>query len=221
MSILSVQHVSYIYENTTHPVLKDISLDFEKGKLYSIIGKSGSGKTTFLSLLSGLDACTEGKILYDGKDLSKISRDYYRARNIGVIFQGYNLLLNKTAYENIELSMSISKAEHRGDKTYILNLLKSVGINEETAHRKVLKLSGGEQQRIGIARALSHDPDLILADEPTGNLDHETEDEIIKILENLAHEQNKCVIIVTHSKKITKNTDEVFGMNKGKLIYAG
>lgn len=221
MSILSVQHVSYIYENTQHPVLKDISLDFEKGKLYSIIGKSGSGKTTFLSLLSGLDACTEGKILYDGNDLSKISRDYYRARNIGVIFQGYNLLLNKTAYENIELSMSISKAKHRGDKAFILNLLKSVGINEDTAHRKVLKLSGGEQQRVGIARALSHDPDLILADEPSGNLDHETENEILKILADLAHEQDKCVIIVTHSKKITKNADEVFGMNKGKLIYAG
>ena len=221
MSILSVQHVSYIYENTKQPVLKDISVDFEMGKLYSIIGKSGSGKTTFLSLLSGLDACTEGEILYDGKDLSEINRDFYRARDIGVIFQGYNLLLNKTAYENIELSMVISKAEHQGEKAYILNLLKSVGINEDTAYRKVLKLSGGEQQRVGIARALSHDPAIILADEPSGNLDHETENEIIRILADLAHEQNKCVIIVTHSRKITKKADEVFGMNKGTLMYAG
>ena len=221
MSILSVQHVSYIYENTKQPVLKDISVNFEMGKLYSIIGKSGSGKTTFLSLLSGLDACTEGEILYDGKDLSKINRDFYRARDIGVIFQGYNLLLNKTAYENIELSMAISKARHQGDKAYILNLLKSVGINEDTAYRKVLKLSGGEQQRVGIARALSHDPAIILADEPSGNLDHETENEIISILADLAHEQNKCVIIVTHSRKITKKADEVFGMNKGMLMYAG
>ena len=221
MSILSVQHVSYIYENTKQPVLKDISVDFEMGKLYSIIGKSGSGKTTFLSLLSGLDACTEGEILYDGKDLSEINRDFYRARDIGVIFQGYNLLLNKTAYENIELSMAISKAEQQGDKAYILNLLKSVGINEDTAYRKVLKLSGGEQQRVGIARALSHDPAIILADEPSGNLDHETENEIIRILADLAHEQNKCVIIVTHSRKITKKADEVFGMNKGTLMYAG
>ena len=220
MSILSVQHVSYIYENTKQPVLKDISVNFEMGKLYSIIGKSGSGKTTFLSLLSGLDACTEGEILYDGKDLSKINRDFYRARDIGVIFQGYNLLLNKTAYENIELSMAISKARHQGDKAYILNLLKSVGINEDTAYRKVLKLSGGEQQRVGIARALSHDPAIILADEPSGNLDHETENEIIRILADLAHEQNKCVIIVTHSRKITKKADEVFGMNKGMLMYA-
>ena len=221
MSILSVQHVSYIYENTKQPVLKDISVDFEMGKLYSIIGKSGSGKTTFLSLLSGLDACTEGEILYDGKDLSEINRDFYRARDIGVIFQGYNLLLNKTAYENIELSMAISKAEHQGEKAYILNLLKSVGINEDTAYRKVLKLSGGEQQRVGIARALSHDPAIILADEPSGNLDHETENEIIRILADLAHEQNKCVIIVTHSRKITKKADEVVGMNKGTLMYAG
>ena len=221
MSILSVQHVSYIYENTKQPVLKDISVDFEMGKLYSIIGKSGSGKTTFLSLLSGLDACTEGEILYDGKDLSEINRDFYLARDIGVIFQGYNLLLNKTAYENIELSMAISKAEQQGDKAYILNLLKSVGINEDTAYRKVLKLSGGEQQRVGIARALSHDPAIILADEPSGNLDHETENEIIRILADLAHEQNKCVIIVTHSRKITKKADEVFGMNKGTLMYAG
>ena len=221
MSILSVQHVSYIYENTKQPVLKDISVNFEMGKLYSIIGKSGSGKTTFLSLLSGLDACTEGEILYDGKDLSKINRDFYRARDIGVIFQGYNLLLNKTAYENIELSMAISKARHQGDKAYILNLLKSVGINEDTAYRKVLKLSGGEQQRVGIARALSHDLAIILADEPSGNLDHQTENEIIRILADLAHEQNKCVIIVTHSRKITKKADEVFGMNKGMLMYAG
>ena len=138
-----------------------------------------------------------------------------------MIFQGYNLLLNKTAYENIELSMAISKAEHQGDKAYILNLLKSVGINEDTAYRKVLKLSGGEQQRVGIARALSHNPAIILADEPSGNLDHETENEIIRILADLAHEQNKCVIIVTHSRKITKKADEVFGMNKGTLMYAG
>lgn len=221
MSILSVKNVSYTYENTKQPVLKDINIDFELKKVYCIIGKSGSGKTTFLSLLSGLDVCTRGNILCGGKDLGKSNRDDYRAHEIGVIFQGYNLLLNKTAYENIELSMSISKAKYRNKRQYILKLLESVGIDETTAFRKVLKLSGGEQQRIGIARALSHDPNIILADEPSGNLDHETENEIMKILVNLAHEQNKCVIIVTHSKKVTKCADEIWGMNKGKLTYAG
>ena len=221
MSILSVKNVGYTYENTKRPVLQDINIDFELGKVYCIIGKSGSGKTTLLSLLSGLDICTEGMIAYEAEDLSKSNRDRYRAQNIGVVFQGYNLLLNKTAYENIELSMSISKAKHRGNRGYILELLERVGIDKETAFRKVLKLSGGEQQRVGIARALSHDPKIILADEPSGNLDHETETEIMKILMALAHEQNKCVIIVSHSKKVTKCADEIWGMSKGKLIYAG
>lgn len=219
MSILSIKDVSYQYENTKKPVLKNINIDFELGKVYCIIGKSGSGKTTFLSLLSGLDVCTEGEILYKEKSLKQSNRDDYRAHNIGVIFQGYNLLLNKTAYENIELSMSISKVKQKDTRGYILNLLETVGIHQEIAFRKILKLSGGEQQRIGIARALSHNPDIILADEPSGNLDPETEEEIIKILINLAHEQNKCVIIVTHSKKVTKYADEIWGMNRGKLIY--
>lgn len=219
MSILSVKNVGYTYENTNRPVLKDININFELGKVYCIIGKSGAGKTTLLSLLSGLDTCTEGEILYETTNLSKISRDYYRAHDIGVIFQSYNLLLNKTAYENIELSMSISKVKANKNKNYILQLLESVGINKETAFRKVLKLSGGEQQRVGIARALSHNPNIILADEPSGNLDSETEEEIIKILMDLAHNQNKCVIIVTHSKKVTKHADEIWGMSEGKLIY--
>ena len=221
MPILSVQNAGYTYENTTRPVLTNINIDFELGKVYCIVGRSGSGKTTLLSLLSGLDVCTEGAISYESKDLSKANRDQYRAQNIGVVFQGYNLLLNKSAYENIELSMSISKAKRRGKREYILQLLQSVGIDEETAFRKVLKLSGGEQQRVGIARALSHDPKLILADEPSGNLDTETEHAIMKILTDLAHEQNECVIIVTHSKKVTKCADEIWGMNHGKLIYAG
>ena len=170
-------------------------------------------------MLSGLDVCSQGSITYETTNLNKSNRDHYRSHDIGVIFQGYNLLLNKTAYENIELSMSISKVKKQSHKDFILSLLESVGINEETAFRKVLKLSGGEQQRVGIARALSHDPKIILADEPSGNLDAETEDAIMKILINLAHEQNKCVIIVTHSKKVTKCADEIWGMSSGKLIY--
>lgn len=220
MAILSVKNVSYKYNNTKQPVLKDINIDFDLGKVYCIIGKSGAGKTTLLSLLSGLDTTTEGTIMCEADDLSKSNRDDYRAHKIGIIFQGYNLLVNKTAYENIELSMSISKSEHRGDRKYILQLLESVGIDEDTAYRKVLKLSGGEQQRVGIARALSHDPKIILADEPSGNLDHETENEIIKILVDLAHEQNKCVIIVSHSRKVTRFADEIWTMKKGKLVYA-
>lgn len=154
--------------------------------------------------------------------MRELDRDRYRAEKIGVIFQSYNLLLNKTALENIELSMSISGVRHKDNRTYALALLESVGIDRETAGRRVLGLSGGEQQRVGIARALSHEPKLLLADEPSGNLDRETERDVIDILVDLAHVQNKCVIIVTHSHKITRFADEIWGLNKGgRLVYMG
>ena len=182
-------------------------------------GKSGSGKTTFLSLISGLDKCKEGEILFEGISLNRLDRDNYRARDIGIIFQGYNLLINNTALENIVLAMNISKAAVKDKKKHALKLLEQVGISPEQANRKVLKLSGGEQQRVSIARALAHDAKVLIADEPTGNLDSSTELEILQIFQKLAHENNKCVIIVTHSQSVSSRADEVWGLNKGELLF--
>lgn len=219
MSILSIRNVSYQYEGTKKLVLNGVNAEFSRGKIYTIIGKSGSGKSTLLSLIAGLDVCTEGEIIYKGTSLKELDRDDYRAKNIGVIFQSYNLLTNATGVENIMLSMNISGSREKDKREYAYALLEKVGIDRETAGRKVLKLSGGKQQRIGIARALAHNPDIIIADEPTGNLDSETESAILDILTSLARDEGKCVIIVTHSKKATSIADEVWGINDGKLLF--
>jgi ABC-type antimicrobial peptide transport system, ATPase component len=216
-NVLSLRNVSYQYEGTKKLTLKSINTDFETGKIYTIIGKSGAGKSTLLSLISGLDVSTSGEILYLGTDLKKLNRSNYRAKNIGVIFQGYNLLTNAKAVQNIILSMNISKSPVKDKKTYAYELLRKVGIDRETADRKILKLSGGEQQRVGIARALSHNPKLLIADEPTGNLDKDTETDILKIFTDLAHREGKCVIIVTHSRRVTTIADVVYRIVDGQL----
>ena len=221
MKCLELVNVSYRYEGGNETVLKKVSASFESGKVYTIIGQSGAGKSTLLSLISGLDTCKDGDILYNGTNLRGIDRDEYRSKSVGVIFQSYNLLLNSTAVYNITLSMNISESnikEKQKKRHHAYTLLDKVGIDRETADRKILKLSGGEQQRVGIARALSHNPDVIIADEPTGNLDAETEQAVLEILSKLAHEDNKCVIIVTHSENVTDIADEVIGIRAGRLL---
>lgn len=218
MNLLTLKNVTYKYEGTKKDVLKEVSANFEPGKVYTIVGRSGSGKSTLLSLMSGLDVCTTGEILYGDNNLKKVDRDEYRAKNIGVIFQSFNLLTNATAVENIVLSMNISGSKVPDKKSFAYNLLEKVGIDKETADRKILKLSGGEQQRVGIARALSHNPNIIIADEPTGNLDESTEKEVLKIFSSLAHDDGKCVIIVTHSKEVTLIADVILVMNSGKIM---
>lgn len=214
--ILKIENVSYRYGDAKENeyVLKDINYEFELGKIYAIKGKSGSGKTTLLSLISGLETKYEGNIFYDDKDLKNIDLDTYRNTYIGIVFQSYNLLPHLTAIENIILSMDISKVKVYDKKKRALELMESVGLDSSFANRRVLKLSGGEQQRIAIARSLSYNPNVILADEPTGNLDKETEDEILKIFKRLAHDENKCVIIVTHSKNVCDNVDVIYELKK-------
>ena len=219
MSVLTLNNVTYKYEGAKKNVLKGVSASFEAGKVYAIVGKSGSGKSTLLSLIAGLDVCTDGKILHGENDLKEIDRDEYRAKGIGVIFQSFNLLTNATAVQNIVLSMNISGSAESNKKQFAYDLLQKIGIDKETAERKILKLSGGEQQRVGIARALSHNPDIIIADEPTGNLDTDTENDVLKILTSLAHDEGKCVIIVTHSKKVSSVADEIWGMKDGNLSF--
>ena len=217
MSVLTLNNVIYKYDGTKKNVLKGVNAKFEAGKVYVIVGKSGSGKSTLLSLIAGLDVCTGGKILHGETDLKELDRDKYRAKGIGVVFQSFNLITNSTAIENIVLSMQISESGEKNKKAFAYALLEKVGIDHETADRKILKLSGGEQQRVGIARALAHNPDIIIADEPTGNLDTDTENDVLKILTALAHDDGKCVIIVTHSKKVSSVADEILGMKDGNL----
>jgi len=211
MSILKIENVSFSYRKNKM-VLKEINFAFEKGTTYSITGKSGSGKTTLLSLISGLETVQTGKIYYMDKDISKIDKETYRSKNIGVVFQSFNLLPHLTALENVVLSLDISGValNSKAKKQRALELLSKVGLDEDLANRRVLKLSGGEQQRVAIARAISYNPDIIIADEPTGNLDTATETEIMDLLISLAKKDEKCVIIVTHSPTVSERTDMVY-----------
>ena len=211
MYILSLQNISFSYDKT--PVLRDISYEFEKGKMYCIIGKSGAGKTTLLSLLSGLAKPTSGDIIYDGKSISKIDKYTFRSRYIGVVFQSFNLITKYTALENVILSMDVSGCKIKDKKKKAIELLDSVGLDDDEANRRVLKLSGGQQQRVAIARALSYNPDIILADEPTGNLDRDTQKEIMDIFRELA-DQGKCVILVSHSPDVAEMCDERYELIK-------
>lgn len=218
MDILKLENVGYRYQDANEDefVLKNINYTFQEGKVYAIKGKSGSGKTTLLSLLSGLENCSIGSVLYKDKDLKKMNLDYYRSHCIGIVFQSFNLLSHLTAIENIILSMDISNIKESNKKEKAIQLLEKVGLTKEDTERRILRLSGGEQQRVAIARSLSYNPSIILADEPTGNLDKETEDEVMKIFEDLAHKENKCIIIVTHSKNVADRADEVYELTKRK-----
>lgn len=215
--ILKLDNVSYRYDDTEADdyVLKDINYSFETGKVYAIKGKSGSGKTTLLSLLSGLENNYEGSIEFAGKELKNIDLDNYRSRDIGIVFQSYNLLPHLTAIENIILSMNVSNLNIANKEEQAISLMEKVGLTKNQKDRRVLKLSGGEQQRVAIARSLSYNPLMILADEPTGNLDKETENEILKIFKNLAKE-DKCIIIVTHSENVCDQADIVYELVKNK-----
>lgn len=211
MSILSLQNISFSYGRT--PVLENVSYEFEKGKMYCIVGKSGAGKTTLLSLLSGLASPSGGEILYDNKNVAKIDKYTFRSKYIGVVFQSFNLITKYTALENVVLSMDVAGYKCKNKKQRAVELLHNVGLDEDEANRRVLKLSGGQQQRVAIARALSYDPDIILADEPTGNLDTETQNEIMNIFRDLAN-QGKCVILVSHSPEVAAMCDERYELVK-------
>ena len=206
MNIMELKNVVYAYENKKK-VLKGINLSVEEGKMYAILGPSGCGKTTLLSLMGGLDSPTNGQILYDGQDIEKMGLSAHRKNNIAFIFQSYNLIDYLTPKENVALTSKLPP----------LPILERVGLTDEESKRNVLKLSGGQQQRVAIARALASDAKVILADEPTGNLDEDTAADVTAILKECAHQMNKCVVIVTHSNELAKQADVIFRLRKEQL----
>ena len=214
---LELQNVGYSY-NGKELVLRHVNYRFEDGRIYAITGRSGAGKTTLLSLLSQLTKPTEGKILYNGLDVSEVDQYLYRSQYAGVIFQSFNLLMHLTAVENVMLSMDIAGVKKENNRAYAMELLEKVGLSKEESQRRILKLSGGQQQRVAIARAVSYDPAILLADEPTGNLDEDTQDEIMEIFKGLAYEEQKCIILVTHSPVVASLADEVYASTDTKKI---
>ena len=206
MSVLSLNKISYSYKNGKN-ILDDISIEFEKGKFYTILGVSGSGKTTLLSLLAGLDEPRKGEVLYNNEDIKIKGYENHRKNNISLIFQNYNLIDYMTPLENLRI------INQKADKSILNNL----GLGDEEINRNVLQLSGGQQQRVAIARTLVADSPVILADEPTGNLDSDTENEIVEILKSSANEHCKCVIVVTHNKDLAKKSDVILMLKNKKL----
>lgn len=218
-TILEFNDVTYRYMNGGKKVniLDKASVSFKKGVFYTILGPSGSGKTTTLALAGALDIPQEGSILFDGKDIRKIGFTRHRKRNVALVFQNYNLINYMTAIENITMAMDIS-GSHKGErKQQAMKLLTELGLTENEAKRNVMKLSGGQQQRVAIARALASDAEIILADEPTGNLDTGTAGEIIAIFKKLAHDYGKCVIVVSHSQELAAESDVIYRFGNGGL----
>ena len=206
MSIMEIKGVRYSYDNKRN-VLKGVSAELDAGKMYAILGPSGCGKTTLLSLLGGLDSPASGEILYQGEDIAKTGLAEHRRSHVAFIFQSYNLIDYLTPMENVALTSKLPP----------MPILEQLGLSPEEAKRNVLKLSGGQQQRVAIARALASDAQVILADEPTGNLDEDTAAEITNILKECAHKSGKCVVIVTHSNELAKSADVVMRLRKGEL----
>ncbi|MFS7259138.1 ABC transporter ATP-binding protein [Carnobacterium divergens] len=205
--MITAKNIGYWYDKGATPLYQHVNLTFDQGVLYSILGSSGSGKTTFLSLISGLDKPKEGEILYEGKAINKMGLTNFRNQKVSIVFQAYNLLPYMTALENIVTAMEITKSKERDKKNYALEMLKRVGIDEALAKKNVMHLSGGQQQRIAIVRAMCCDTKFIVADEPTGNLDEETSRDIIRLFQELAHKENKCIILVTHEQEVAKESD--------------
>lgn len=221
MSIIETKKLNYYYQDgdMQRYILRDVSVSFEKGRFYTIVGESGSGKTTFLSMIAGLDVAKEGQVLFESTDIQTIGLENYRRNKISIVFQNNNLVPYLTAAENVLVAMDITDNVLPADqKAVAYNLLDYIGITREKADRLVSELSGGEQQRIAIARALATNSDVILADEPTGNLDEERESEIIEIFKRLAHENDKAVIVVTHSQEVAEKSDVTYRLKKGNLI---
>ncbi|HKU31791.1 MAG TPA: ABC transporter ATP-binding protein [Arthrobacter sp.] len=206
-------------DRTIKPV-NGVSFELEKGTLASIVGKSGSGKSTLLSLLGALDKPTSGDVVVDGVSLAGLpdgKLTEYRRRDIGFVFQQFNLIPNLSAIDNVMLPMEFAGMRKGARLERARTLLEQVQLDPEKHSRRINRLSGGEQQRVAIARALGNEPKLILADEPTGNLDEQTGDHIIELLSSLSRDHNTTILVVTHDRALAQKTDRRFRLQQGRL----
>lgn len=223
MGRMKAENVSYSYRTkyqTVHAVI-GVSCEMEEGKLYAITGESGSGKSTFLSLLAGLDVPGEGRILIDGEDLAQMDRDKYRREQVSVIYQAFHLFPLLTVLENVMFPMELRRISRKEAEKEAMKLLENVGIEEKAYYKLPQMMSGGEQQRIAAARAFAGSGKIILADEPTGNLDSENEQKVVRLFQWAAHEKGYTVVLVTHNLEVAKQADVVFRMRDGALVEVG
>ena len=218
MSFLKLDGVSYTYKNADRKVVNNVNCLFGGGKVSAVVGPSGSGKTTLLSLMAGLDQPTQGKILLDGEELASMDLDQYRRERVAMVFQAFHLFPLLTVLENVCFPMELNGITKSDAKVKAKELLASVGIEAEKHKRYPANLSGGEQQRVAIARSLASGARIILADEPTGNLDKANGDIVIDILAQLAHQQRYCIVVVTHNPQIAERSDKVWSMSDGVLV---
>jgi putative ABC transport system ATP-binding protein len=215
--MLKIDNVSYRYKGSDRDVLCEVSANLEAGKIHAIVGPSGSGKTTLLSIMAGLDKPRNGSVSIDGENLESLNLDSYRRNKISMIFQAFQLFPLLTAQENVRYPMETNGTPKKQAQTRSASLLESVGISGEKHKRYPANLSGGEQQRVAIARSLASGAKVLLADEPTGNLDAANGEAVIKILKDLAHTQGYCVVVVTHNHEVADASDVVFRMKDGVL----
>lgn len=216
--MFNINQVTYKYKNSESNVLKGVSAEFSAGKLHSIVGPSGSGKTTLLSIMAGLDQPSGGEVSIDGDSLSNMDLDQYRRERISMIFQAFQLFPMLTALENVCTPMLLNGEDKSISTLKAKEILESVGIDKTKHKRHPSNLSGGEQQRVAIARSLTSGAKVILADEPTGNLDEANGNAVMAILKELAHEKGYCVIVVTHNPEIAEASDVVYRMSEGLLV---
>ena len=219
MERIKVESVSYSYQNKYQTVeaVKEVTCTFETGKMYVITGESGSGKSTFLSLLAGLDIPKNGTITVDGEDLSRIDRDAYRREKVAVIYQAFHLFPLLTALENVMYPLEIQGVARKEARERAKEYLREVGIDEKKFGKYPRMMSGGEQQRTAVARAMASGGRIILADEPTGNLDTENEEKIVELLISLAHDRGFTVVMVTHNRQIAERADVRLVMKDGRM----